>query len=385
MYLKLMITIWGFLLVATLNAQSLDKSLLSHGPYLQNVTETSASILFYTEKMVLPSLTIKPEGDSSFTVMNSEDGLLKFGNGLHRIDVFGLKPATNYTYQVELKEIADYHPYKTQYGATFNSKEFTFSTVDQNTKKVNFTVFCDIHDKADKLGNFLKNNDVEKQNFYFLNGDIMGHIDNEAQLFSSFIDTCVGHFATQIPFFFVRGNHETRGKYARFLKNYLALENNKYYYAFTNGPARFVVLDGGEDKKDNHKEYSGLVDFDAYRAKELEWLKREVQSDDFKDAECRIVIIHMPIVQHKKNWYGMAQLAKYFGPVLKNAGIDLMICGHTHQNAWIAADESGFNYPIIISSNNHFIEAEVSTSMIKLERKDVDGNVEKTFVVKMND
>ena len=207
----------------------------------------------------------------------------------------------------------------------------------------------------------------------------MSYLKRNEQIFSSFLDTCVSRFATKIPFFYVRGNHETRGRFARNLKNYLALENNNYYYAFSNGPVRLVVLDGGEDKPDNHEEYSGLVDFDTYRTKQLEWLKKELDSESFRNAEVKIVVIHMPIVDNEKNWYGMQQLAKNYGPVLKEAKIDLMICGHTHKNGWFDADQSGFDYPIIISSIDHFIEVEVNSQQIYLVRKSIDVTIETTI------
>ena len=138
---------------------------------------------------------------------------------------------------------------------------------------------------------------------------------------------------------------------------------------------------GGEDKPDSTKEYSGLVDFDKYRQEELEWLKKEVASAEFKNADFKIVVIHMPIIQNKKNWYGMEFLAKHFGPVLKEASIDLMISGHTHRNAWIEDNKSGFDYPVLISSNNHFIEAEVTDKGIALTLKDIDGQIENLYQV----
>ena len=48
---------------------------------------------------------------------------------------------------------------------------------------------------------------------------------------------------------------------------------DRFYYTFRHGPAFFVVLDCGEDKPDNDIEYSGLADFDRYRATAADWLK----------------------------------------------------------------------------------------------------------------
>lgn len=372
-----------FLVSSVSAAYSQDQQLIkiTHGPYLQNVTETGATIVFTTDRLVVPGIMIRSVGGAFQLIQNSHEGLIDVGDNLHKVRIKNLGPGKEYEYKLFASEILEYRPYECTYGDTVLSQIYKFKTFSSDVNKLNFTVFCDIHDRADKLGKYLESNAIEKQDFYFLNGDIMGYIVEERQLFKSFLDTCVNRFASEKPFFYVRGNHETRGKFARQLKDYMDLPDNKYYYAQTIGPVRFVVLDGGEDKPDDSKEYSGLVAFDPYRLEELAWLKKEVSSDEFKCALFKVVIIHMPIIENKKNWYGMAFLAEHFGPVLKGAGIDLMISGHTHKNAWIDAKKSGFDYPVMISSNNHFVEAEVNEYEIFLMLKDINGKIEKKYQV----
>jgi predicted phosphodiesterase len=354
---------------------------ITHGPYIQNVTETGATVVFTTNKLVVPGVMLK-SGDGKFElIQNSHDGLIDVGDNLHKVRIENLKPGEKYEYQLFASEIVHYRAYNCTFGDTLISKTFSFKTIDPNKESVNFTVFCDIHDRAGKLSSYLDYNNIEQQDFYFLNGDIMGHIDDEPQIYSSFIDTCVNRFASEKPFYYIRGNHETRGSFARNLKNYLDLPNNNYYYAFTSGPVRFIAIDGGEDKPDSNEAYSGLVDFDKFRLEELEWLKKEVASDDFKKAQFKIVLVHMPIIENKKNWYGMAFLAEHFGPVLKEAGIDLMISGHTHRNKWVKPNKSGFDYPVMISSNNNFIEAKVNEQQISIFLKDIDGDIVKHYTI----
>jgi predicted phosphodiesterase len=370
-----------FLLINNCFAQENEALAFSHGPYLQNVTETSATIIFNTNKQVVPGVLIKA-GNGSFELkQSSSDGLLNIGDHIHKIHIENLKPGQQYEYKLFAKEIDQYHPYKVVFGDTLVSEQFSFKTFNPSKKQLNFTVFCDIHDRAEKLAKYLDSNDVEKQDCYFLNGDILGHIEEEAQVYSSFLDTCISRFASEKPFFYARGNHETRGKFARELKNYLDLPNNEYYYAQTIGNTRFVVLDGGEDKPDSTSVYAGLADFDNYRLNELEWLKKEVTSNEFVNAQFKIVIIHMPIKQDKRNWYGMEFLAKHFGPVLKESGIDLMISGHTHKNAWINQSQSGFGYPVMISSNNNYLEVQVNKKEISIDLKDLEGKVVEEYVV----
>ncbi|WP_372934051.1 metallophosphoesterase [Mariniphaga sediminis] len=348
---------------------------INHGPYLQNVSQNTISVVFSTDALVVPGVMLYGKGEKPVVIKNSHDGLIDVGEGIHKVEISGLKPGTSYSYKAFGIKVVDYQPYKCVFGDTVYSALGTFKTVEPDKEGIKFTVFNDVHDKAWKIGKYLDHNAIDKQDFYILNGDILGHIDEEAQMYSSFIDTCVSRFAQNIPFFYVRGNHETRGAYARELKKFLVLDNDSYYYAFSRGPARFVVLDGGEDKPDDNIEYSGLADFDAFREKQLEWLKREIAGREFLDAEVKIVVIHMPIIENKENWYGMAQLAEHYGPVLRDAGIDLMISGHTHTNEWIDSEKSGFGYPVIICSHEDFLEVELDATMIKCEVKGMDGKV----------
>ncbi|MDB4581531.1 metallophosphoesterase [Draconibacterium sp.] len=354
---------------------------ITHGPYLQNITKTEATIVFTTNKLVVPGVLIRSGNKEFRLIQNSTNGLVDVGDDIHKIRIKGLQPGINYEYKLVAKEIASYHPYKVVYGDELNSETFSFKTFDSQQSSVNFTVFCDIHDQAEKLAKYLDSNQVEKQDCYFLNGDIMGHIEEKPQIYSSFLDTCVSRFASEIPFFYARGNHETRGKYARNLKNFLDLPNNQYYYAQTIGNIRFIVLDGGEDKPDTTSVYAGLADFDTYRLKELEWLRNEVAGEEFQKAKIKIVIIHMPIIKNKRNWYGMAFLEEHFGPVLQRAKIDLMISGHMHKNNWIEAGKSGFDYPVMICSNNDYVEVKVEMDSIKIDLKNLEGKIVEQYLV----
>ena len=115
---------------------------------------------------------------------------------------------------------------------------------------------------------------------------------------------------------------------------------------------------------------------------ELEWLKKEVKSDAFRNAKQRIVIIHMPVLKEEKQNYGMKFLSDNFGPVLKGAHIDLMISGHTHRNAYYEAGKTGFDYPLLVNSNNSFVEVEADLQGITATVKDPGGKIINTYTIK---
>jgi 2',3'-cyclic-nucleotide 2'-phosphodiesterase (5'-nucleotidase family) len=153
----------------------------------------------------------------------------------------------------------------------------------------------------------------------------------------------------------VRGNHETRGKFARDLKSYLALPGGRFYYAFSHGGVRFVVLDTGEDKEDTHWAYSGLTSFEAYRQAQAAWLKQEVQTPEFKNARFRILVAHMPFFGNERtraSGAGQASCRENFGPILNEAGIDLHIAGHTHRVDWVAPADGANRFPIVVGGGS---------------------------------
>ena len=77
--------------------------------------------------------------------------------------------------------------------------------------------------------------------------------------------------------------------------------------------------------------------YDAYRAEECAWLKKAVRSEEFLTASARIVLLHIPPAAGA--WHGSVHLNELFVPVLNEAGIDLMLCGHDHRYSFHPAGE----------------------------------------------
>ena len=119
------------------------------------------------------------------------------------------------------------------------------------------------------------------------------------------------------------------------------------------------MLDCGEDKTDDHKEYSGLNDFTQLRHEQVGFLKQELASKAFKKADKRILIHHIPL-------YGSENLCKdLWEPLLGKAPFDISINAHNHKFAHHPKGSLGNNYPVIIGGGNKIENATV----IILEKK----------------
>jgi acid phosphatase type 7 len=365
-------------------SQSIDNDnlMITHGPWLQNISSTGITVLWTTNKPVVPGINLtSPDGSVRF-VRNSHDGIIDGGGTLQKVRIEGLEPGKTYKYSLSSIQILKYQAYKIYYGDTLLRRNETFTTPLAKSEKVTFTVINDIHELSGKMASFIRQGDIPGQDFYFFNGDMVDFLQNTDQLFNGFVDTASAYFATKKPFFYIRGNHETRGYEARDLKSFFDYKDDSFYYSFDMGPVHFVVLDCGEDKPDNNRYYYGLADYDSYRLKELEWLKKEVKSDAFRNAKRRIVMVHMPILKDEKAGYGLKFLADNYGPVLQNTGIDLMISAHTHRNSWYESGKTGFGYALLVNSNNSFIEVIADNQGIKAVVKDIQGKTINTYSVK---
>lgn len=365
-------------------SQGIDNEnlIVIHGPYLQNLGESGVTIIWTTNKPAIPGVNLSsPDGKVRF-VRNSHDGIIDGGGLLHKVRIDGLEAGNTYKYEINSVQILKYQAYKIYYGDTISSKPESFNTLSKSPEKIGFTVMNDVHGNSWKLASYINNGNESAQELFFFNGDMVDYVQSLNQLFTGFLDSAVFYFAKKKPFFYVRGNHEARGVEGRSFKNYFDFKNDKFYYSFDYGPVHFTVLDCGEDKPDNNRYYYGLADYDTYRLEELGWLKKEVESDAFRNAKHRIVIVHMPIIKADRQSSGQKFLADNFGPVLKSAGIDLMISGHTHRNSFYDAANSGFGYPVLVNSANSSLEVHADNQNIKAAIIDMDGKIVAEYSLK---
>jgi len=359
-----------------------DNFVVTHGPWLQNLGTSGVTIIWTTNKPAVPGVMLTmPDGKTRF-IRNSHDGIVDGGGTLHKVRIEGLVPSTSYKYSLTSVQILKYQAYKIYYGDTLRGKQISFTTMPLQSEKVTFTVFNDVHELSGKMASYLKHNDISAQDFYIFNGDMMDWLQEPEEMYLAFIDTASYYFAGTKPFFYVRGNHETRGYAARELKKWFDYRDDRFYYSFTYGPCHFIILDCGEDKPDKDKAYYSLADYDAYRLKELEWLKEEVESIPFNRAKFRIVIVHQPILKAENQNHAMTFLSEHYGPVLKEAKVDLMISAHIHRNAYYEKDKTGYDYPLLVNSNNSFVEVVADLSHIKAVVKDVDGKIIAEYEIK---
>lgn len=357
------------------------------GPYLQNVTETSCDILWRTDHPSTAWVELAPDDSTHFyqeerpRTYATDLGRAVVGT-FHRVTLKGLTPGTSYRYRIFSEEVLRQDPYHVDYGGIAAAKVHraklpVFTTLSQAKPDLDFLVINDIHGRTDALTDLLSGVRPGETDFVFYNGDMVSFMDNEEGLFGGFIDTSVGQFASCIPFMMSRGNHETRGALAKDYMRYFPTPTGKPYYSFRSGPCYFIVLDAGEDKPDSDIEYSRTSFFDDYRRDEAEWLRETVESEECRQAPFRIVIMHVPLAEAK--WHGPVHARSLFLPILNEAGIDLMLCGHRHSYHYHPKGTDGAAFPVLVNSNNEAVRVKAGADGIDLEVTDRSGSTLRRF------
>ena len=94
------------------------------------------------------------------------------------------------------------------------------------------------------------------------------------------------------------------------------------------------------------------------------WAKKAVRSEEFLTASARIVLLHIPPAAGA--WHGSVHLNELFVPVLNEAGIDLMLCGHDHRYSFHPAGERDAKFPIVVNDNRSCVRCDVADSLIRV-------------------
>jgi predicted phosphodiesterase len=348
---------------------------ITHGPLLQAPSETGVTVSWATSRKCVSRVEYRPESSKHWlTNFPAHHGLVDADVTVHNVTLTGLEPGTPYRYRVVSREIVEFRANRVAYGATVVSPEYRFTALNARKPVTAFVVVNDRHEKVAPLAASLASVEWTNVDLAFFNGDMVNLVKDEAQLHRCLVDPCVQSFATRIPLVYVRGNHETRGGFARRLLEYFPSDSGRYYYTFQDGPVSFLVLDCGEDKADGNGEYSGLANFEPYLRRQVEWLARQIEEPAFRKARFRVCFLHIPPGRKPDPKFIRPQwLLDNVAPLLNRGKVDLLICGHTHHYALHPAGQNGLNFPMITGGTETVIRGDVTAEEIRVTGSDLSG------------
>ncbi len=361
---------------------------LLHGPYLQNVTANEATLVFMSDKPSIGWVELAPDDGSHFYAVerprfyHTTDGV-KQTETIHTVRLKNLKPGTRYRYRVLVQEILSHKGHKVIYGNcsstdVYGKKPLTFITADPTRNSLNFAMVNDIHGKNDLLEKLIGQCDLASTDLFLFNGDMVSVFNEENHIFDGFMDKATELFASEVPMYYARGNHETRGAFATCFHRYFSQNEKNLYYAFRQGPVCFVMLDCGEDKPDSDIEYAGITDYDTYRTEQAEWLRTVVNSPMYKDAPFKVVVCHIPPMG---DWHGNREVEEKFMSLLRQYKPDLFLSAHLHRLVYQPANDKN-PFTVLVNPNDAIVKVQADPDQLNIEVIDENGKTLKQFIQK---
>ena len=350
------------ILVELRTAEKADK-IFRMKPYLQNPVGNGITVMWET---TVPAYCWVEYGTDTTQLKRARtivDGQVVCNNYLHKIRIDGLQPGQKYYYRVCSQEILLYQAYKKVFGNTAQSafSEFTLPATD--TDSFTAVVFNDLHQHTQTFRALCQQIKNVNYDFVVFNGDCVDDPVDHNQATSFISELTEGVCGDRIPTFFMRGNHEIRKAYSIGLRDHYDYVGDRTYGSFNWGDTRIVMLDCGEDKPDDHWVYYGLNDFTQLRNEQVDFLKKELSSKEFKKAGKRVLIHHIPLYGND----GKNLCANLWTKLLEKAPFNISLNAHTHKYAYHPKGELGNNYPVIIGGG---YKMDGATVMILEKKKD---------------
>lgn len=138
----------------------------------------------------------------------------------------------------------------------------------------------------------------------------------------------------QVPVIYARGNHETRGMMAHEFYKYVGADGENFYYTFRIKNVWGVVLDIGEDHRDQYEEYYGSAKFNAYRRSQTQFLDDILDNAenefDAEGVDYRIAVCHIPVTVKYTNDHAGAYKDAWIRR-LNKMKLTILFGGHVHQ------------------------------------------------------
>ena len=320
-------------------------------PYLQNPTGNGITVSWFTNVPVESWVEYGIGGKLDQRAELFVDGQ-KICNDTHeKIRLENLEPGQTYSYRVCSREITVYEAYRKEFGETAISDTYTFRLPSSKDTDFTAVILNDIHQQRPMIELHTKMfKELGSWDFVVFNGDVIDDPKNADQAINSM--TLINDMASAAskPVFYMRGNHEIRNAFSIGLRDLFDYIGDKTYCAFNWGDTRIVMLDCGEDKPDSTWVYYGLNDFNGLREDQADFLRHEMKTKEFKKADRRILIHHIPIYGMREGGYNPS--FEKWGDILAKAPFDVSLNGHTHRFAYHPKGSVGNNFPVIVGGGN---------------------------------
>jgi hypothetical protein len=275
---------------------------LVKGPYLQNTTATSATIMWQTGGVISGLLEY---GDPAVQASDPDP------SAFHAVKLTGLQQGTRYRYRVSLD------------GGTVWSEWYTFQTAPAADQPFRLAVYGASYSQPDVHQQIIREIRAAQPALVLHTGDLVREGQSAEWWQKDFFDPADPLLHTT-PLYPAIGTREKLSIY------YFALflpPGNGQWYAFSYGSARIIALDTN-------------ADYDP-ASTQIQWLLDEFQSPEYRAAPWHLVFFHTPPFSSAGPG-GDPVVASTLVPLFEQHGVQIVFSG---QNAsYERSEKDGITY-----------------------------------------
>lgn len=271
------------------------------------------SVVFSTNDKGTAYIEYEYEGET-VRIYDENNGRKNGGSIIHTVHVPYNQLVGN-TYKVFSTRVIDELSYGGRLGKTIESESIKFN--DALGSDVTVLTVSDWHTHTETAKQAIAH--LGEYNAVILLGDSAPGLSSVEEMQEYIVKFAGDVSGGKMPVLFARGNHETRGKQANQLATYLGMD--KFYFTANLGDYSFVVLDSGEDKKDDHIEYGGMVAYEQHRKNMVNWLCNLENTQNKKTVA----------LSHSDEICIEEDLSKTALDKLDKLNVSLLVSGHLHE------------------------------------------------------
>lgn len=299
-----------------------------------------------------------PEFKNSTFVKSGGYGLVPIDIAALEVRLEGLKPATRYWYRTITTPFTDYRNiYDAKLGEPIVSAVYSFRTLGAGAP-AHFCMMSDTHAQWKPFEMIVRKIKALSPAAVVWNGDATNTTQEKSTAVEIFLSPPIESrdYAASIPVLFESGNHDFRGSWISKKEEVMQPRHPaerrgdqwdlKWNFAVRLGEMALIGMDTGEDKPDAHPKWFGLANFEPYRRAQAAWLSEQLARPEIASAKYKVLFCHIPLFAAKghpdyshdgvkidpndfAHW--SRECHDLWVPILEKAGVQLVVCGHTHK------------------------------------------------------
>ncbi|HMJ90170.1 MAG TPA: metallophosphoesterase, partial [Candidatus Acidoferrum sp.] len=334
----------------TFTAGSAPGPVFKGGPVVTGPASEAIIILQPLQRHATGYLEFAVENEPWRRVNGGQAGLLPFAEHVLKFQLPPLPAGKTVRYRFTARsagwvKVRQFYHGELKFGEPQTSPKYSFRTLDAAAGATTIAVWNDTHENSETLKALHGLTAALKPDLLLWNGDQSNDVHFERDMAGQFLTPAGLAIAERWPLAYVRGNHDVRGPAARSLPDFTGTPNDRFYYGFRSGPLAALVMDTGEDKPDDSPVFGGMVAFQKMQQRQAEWLDTVTKEAWFRDAPHKVLFCHIPlwftrdIFPTHQRWECHNFCCRLWTPRLVEAGVNLVVSGHTHDHRWMPAKD----------------------------------------------